>query len=170
MERGRPTKYKPEYDELAFNYCLLGATNDQMAEFFDVDPSTIDNWIAAHESFLGSIKKGRAVADGKVARSLYERANGYSHPEDDIRTVSIGDNQGSEIVITPTIKHYPPDTTAAIFWLKNRQTKLWRDTHSLTINDMPAPFEVFAAAAKGEEPDWDVATKPDPKPEEEPDA
>lgn len=164
MERGRPTKYKPEYDELAFNYCLLGATNDQMAEFFDVDPSTIDNWIAAHESFLGSIKKGRAVADGKVARSLYERANGYSHEED-----VIFNDKGTPLIV-PTIKHYPPDTTAGIFWLKNRQTKLWRDTHNVTLNDMPAPFEVFAAAAKGEEPEWDTATKPDPKPEEEPDA
>ena len=164
MERGRPTKYKPEYDELAFNYCLLGATNDQLAEFFDVDPSTIDNWIAAHESFIGSIKKGRAVADGKVARSLYERANGYSHPEGQVVS------EDGTVINTYVIKHYPPDTTAAIFWLKNRQTKLWRDTHSLTINDMPAPFEVFAAAAKGEEPEWDTATKPDPKPEEEPDA
>jgi hypothetical protein len=43
---GQPTKYKPEYDELAHSYCLLGATNEVLAGFFDVAPRTIDNWIA----------------------------------------------------------------------------------------------------------------------------
>ena len=164
MERGRPTKYKPEYDELAFNYCLLGATNEQMAEFFEVAVSTIDLWIATHDSFSGAIKKGRAAADGKVARSLYERANGYSHPEDVIF------NDKGEPLIVPTIKHYPPDTTAAIFWLKNRQPKQWRDTHNILLGDTSSPYEEFTKAARGDAPGWDVATKPDPEPEEEPDA
>ena len=46
---------------------------------------------------------------------------GYEHQEDDIKVVD------KQIVITPTIKHYPPDTTAGIFWLKNRQRDKWRD-------------------------------------------
>ena len=52
---------------------------------------------------------------------LCSRATGYEHPEDDIKAVN------GEIVITPTIKRYPPDPTSMIFWLKNRQPKLWRD-------------------------------------------
>lgn len=55
-----------------------------------------------------------------------------------------------------------------LIWL-GKQYLGQKDQHSLTLNDMPSPFEVFAAAAKGEEPAWDTATKPDPKPEEEPD-
>ena len=45
---GQPTLYKPEYNELAHNYCLLGATNEVLAGFFGVAPRTVDNWIATH--------------------------------------------------------------------------------------------------------------------------
>jgi hypothetical protein len=45
---GQPTSYKPEYAELAHNYCLLGATNEARAGFFGVTRRTIQNWIAAH--------------------------------------------------------------------------------------------------------------------------
>ena len=51
---------------------------------------------------------------------------GYGHEDEVIRTISIGDGM-SEIIKTPTVKHYPPDTAACIFWLKNRQKSKWRD-------------------------------------------
>lgn len=117
----RPTKYQKAYAEQARKLCLLGYTDDQLADFFEVSASTINKWKLDHPRFSESIKKGKDVADGDVAESLYQRAMGYEHPEDDIRAVD------GAIVITPTIKRYPPDTTAAIFWLKNRQSKKWRD-------------------------------------------
>lgn len=123
---GRPTKYKPDYAELAYKFCLLGANNDKLASLFDVSGSTIDKWIAEIDEFSGKVKEGREIADAEIAHSLFQRAKGYSHPEDDIRTLSVGGGQ-SEIVITPTIKHYPPDTAAATLWLKNRQGDKWRD-------------------------------------------
>lgn len=118
---GRPTDYRPEYDEQAYNYCLLGATDKQLAAFFDVSEQTINAWKHKHPSFLESLKNGKEIADAKVAQALYSRAIGYSHDEDDIRVAD------GAIVITPTIKHYPPDPTSMIFWLKNRQPKLWRE-------------------------------------------
>lgn len=118
---GRPTDYRPEYDEQAYNYCLLGATDKQLAAFFDVSEQTINAWKHKHPSFFESLRKGKEVADAKVAHALYSRAIGYSHDEEDIRVAD------GKIVITPTIKHYPPDPTSMIFWLKNRQPKLWRD-------------------------------------------
>ena len=63
--------------ELAHNYCLLGATNPELAGFFDVAPRTIDNWIASHPAFAEAVREGRVVADARVARCLYERAVGY---------------------------------------------------------------------------------------------
>lgn len=117
----RPTKYQEAYAEQARKLCLLGYTDADLADFFEVSESTINTWKIEHSKFLESIKKGKAVADGDVAEKLFHRATGYEHPEDDIRVVD------GSIVITPTIKHYPPDTTAAIFWLKNRQSKAWRD-------------------------------------------
>ena len=46
---GRPTLYRPDYCEFAHNYCLLGATNEDLGSFFGVTSRTIDNWIAANK-------------------------------------------------------------------------------------------------------------------------
>ncbi len=123
METGRPTDYREEYDELAYKYCLLGATNDQLADFFDCAKSTISLWMAKHESFSDAIKKGREDADAQVAHRLYSRAMGYSHKSEKI----FADAKTGEVLRVETVEHYPPETAAAIFWLKNRQPKLWRD-------------------------------------------
>lgn len=125
---GRPTSYREEYADLAYKFCLLGASDEQLAEMFAVHVDTIYEWKKVVPEFSESVKRGKEIADAEVAHALFHRAKGYSHAEDDIRTVSLpGPNSGSEIVITPTIKHYPPDTGAATLWLKNRQPKLWRD-------------------------------------------
>lgn len=117
----RPSKYKPEFAKQAKQLCKLGATDQELAEFFGVSQQTLNNWKVSQPGFLESLKGGKEVADERVTTALYHRAMGYSHPEDDIRAIN------GEIVITPTIKHYPPDTTAAIFWLKNRRPDEWRD-------------------------------------------
>lgn len=122
---GRPTDFKEEYNELAYKFCLLGATDKKLGEFFGVDESTINNWKNAHPEFLESIKKGKCQADATVAESLFHRAKGYSHPED-----KIFNNDGEEMIVATT-KHYPPDATSAIFWLKNRQPKEWRDKQEI---------------------------------------
>ena len=62
-----------------------------------------------------------------IADSLYHRAKGYSHPAVKILSVAQGAGQPSEVQEVPYTEHYAPDTTAAIFWLKNRQPKKWRD-------------------------------------------
>lgn len=120
-EAGRPSSYKDEYAELARKFCLLGATDATLGEFFGVSETTINNWKSAYPEFLVSIKSGKDQADAEVADRLFQRAKGYEHPEVDIRAVN------GEIVQTPITKIYAPDTTAAIFWLKNRQPKAWRD-------------------------------------------
>lgn len=120
-EVGRPTKYKEEYAELAYNYCLLGAIDEELASFFDVDVSTVHRWKKEYPDFCDSIKKGKEIADAKVAQALFHRATGYSHEDIDIKMYEGG------IIETPYTKYYPPDATSAIFWLKNRQPKKWRD-------------------------------------------
>lgn len=125
MPAGRPTKYRPENAEQARKLCLLGATDAEMADFFQVEQKTIDNWKKDHPEFLQSITRGKQQADAEVAEKLFERAKGYSHPEDKI----FNDN-GSAMVV-PTVKHYPPDTQAASLWLRNRQPGKWRDKQHL---------------------------------------
>ena len=117
---GQPTSYKPEYDELAHNYCLLGATNEVLGDFFGVTSRTIDNWIATHPDFADAVYRGRAVADAVVVRALFERAKGFSHQVS--RTTLY---RGKEQTVTNTVS-YPPDTQACMFWLRNRQRQYWQ--------------------------------------------
>lgn len=124
---GRPTKYKPEYDDQVYKLCLLGATDEEIANFFEVSESTINLWKLDHEKFSESIKRGKSIADGNIADRLYQRAFGFEHPDEEIKVVSMGAGMGSSIERVPVTKVYPPDTTAAIFWLKNRQSKKWRE-------------------------------------------
>lgn len=125
---GRPTKYKPEYVELAYKYCLLSATDADLARCFEVDVDTVYKWKLDYPEFSESIKKGKEIADAEVGKRLYERAMGYSHPEEKIFV------HNGEVIRAETVKHYPPDATSAIFWLKNRQPAKWRDTQNIEVS------------------------------------
>lgn len=135
--RGRKTKFKPEYVNIIKGMCKLGATVPEIAEALEVAVSTVNLWRVKHDELRDAMQLGRDASDQRVVDSLYHRALGYSHAEDDIRVID------HEIVITPTVKHYPPDATSMIFWLKNRRPDEWRqhpdfggddDAPELTIN------------------------------------
>lgn len=117
----RPSKYQPEFAEQALKLCRLGATDKEIAEFFEVAESTINKWKLDHPPFSESLKRGKTLADAEVADRLFKRATGYSHP-----AVKIFNDGGAPMEV-PYTEHYPPDTTAAIFWLKNRRPDVWRD-------------------------------------------
>jgi hypothetical protein len=120
---GRPTAYRAEFARLGYELCLLGATDSDLARCFEVQPRTIDGWKKAHPNFWRSLKEGKETADARVADRLYQRAMGYEH--EDVQVFY--DSKKGEPVIVPVVKHYPPDTTACIFWLKNRVPDKWRD-------------------------------------------
>ena len=128
MTAGRPTKYKPEYVAQAAKLCQLGATDAQLADFFEVSLSTISLWKVEHAEFSDAIKIPKDQANERVAQSLYRRAMGYEHDEVDIKVVD------KEIVITPIRKYYPPDSTAMIFWLKNRNPEQWREMKAVELS------------------------------------
>lgn len=118
---GRPTLYRAEYPDQARKLCLLGATDDELADFFSVNVDTVQEWKKVYAEFSDSIKQGKMQADANVADRLYQRALGFEHPEVDIRVID------HQVVKTPITKIYAPDPAAAIFWLKNRQRAKWRD-------------------------------------------
>lgn len=137
---GRPSKYKPEYAGMAKKLCDgRGATDRELADFFSVAESTLNLWKLEHAEFSEALKVGKDVADDRVERSLYQRACGSSHDD-----VHISNFQG-DVTITPIVKHYPPDTTAGIFWLKNRRKGQWRDKidHSHTGIPQTAPATII---------------------------
>jgi len=120
---GRPTDYKAEYAEKSRKLCLLGATDKELAEFFEVCEDTINEWKRVHPEFSLSIKEGKQEADSNVADRLYKRAMGYTH---DAVKIFANPTTGAEQIV-PFTEHYAPDTAACIFWLKNRQKDKWRD-------------------------------------------
>lgn len=120
---GRPSKFKPEFIAQAQKLANLGHTDREIAEFFDVDERTLNRWKNDHPDFCQSLKVGKEVADERVEQSLYRRALGYSHDDTHFSSYE------GVVTATPYVKHHPPDTTAAIFWLKNRRPDEWRDVN-----------------------------------------
>ena len=120
---GRPSKYRAEFADQARKLCRLGATDKELADFFVTSEQTINAWKKSHPAFLDALNDGKAAADAEVADKLFRRATGYSHD-----AVKIFNHQGAPLEVK-YVEHYPPDTTACIFWLKNRRPDLWRDVN-----------------------------------------
>ena len=122
---GRPSPYKPEFCAIARKMCELGATDEDLAEAFGVSDRTIQSWQVTHEDFSAAVAVGKSAADNLVERRFYNRAVGYSYD-----TVKVFQHHGEPVVV-PYREHVPPDTAAAIFWLKNRRRDRWRDRHDV---------------------------------------
>lgn len=120
---GKPTDYKPEYARQAYKLSLLGFTDEDFAELWDVDTATIWRWKKKHIEFCNAVRDGKENADAEVAQSFYHRAKGYRFTEERIER---DENEQITKVVTYT-KELPPDPGAALNWLKNRQKDRWRD-------------------------------------------
>lgn len=119
----RPSKFKPEFTGQAMKLCQLGATDQEIADFFEVDVRTVYRWKADSDEFCQALKAGKEIADERVERSLFQKAIGYEQDEVKIFMPA----NAPEPVYAPYRAKVAPDTTAAIFWLKNRRPDLWRD-------------------------------------------
>jgi hypothetical protein len=127
LKVGRKSKYLPEFAEKAYKLCLLSAKDSEIADFFEIPEQTLNQWKRAHPEFREALARGKIAADANVAKSLYKRACGYSHPD-----VVISTYRG-EVTITPITRHYPPDTQAASLWLRNRHKDKWRDSTNMEV-------------------------------------
>lgn len=118
---GRPSDFSPEFCQKAADLCVNGATDEDLAQAFDVSARTIYRWQAAHPEFSQALKVGKELADERVVRSLYHKAVGYTFD-----AVKITQYEGTPVIV-PYQEHVPPDTAAATFWLKNRRPEDWRE-------------------------------------------
>jgi len=124
LPNGRKTLYKPEYDQIAFNFYVLGADNTKLAEYFEVDQKTLNEWMHKHPTFLHAVKEGRDLSSSNVAGALYKRAMGMHYEEDQVLS-------NGEVVRVK--KYLPPDTRAMQFYLRNKNSQLWKDKHEVEI-------------------------------------
>jgi hypothetical protein len=152
---GRPSKYTESTADLAFKFALLGATDAEMAAFFDVNVDTIYEWKKTKSEFSEALKKGKIKADADVTHSLYQRANGYEWDEaQPIKLKEVIYENGKRVKeverveIVMVHKVVPPDPVSMIYWTKNRRQNDWRDKkdpdglpqNPITfINNVPGP-------------------------------
>ena len=119
---GRPNEFRQEYIDQAASMALSGATDDQIADGLGISIRSLYRYSAQFEKFRQAIKYGKDHADDRVERSLYHRAVGYEHD-----AVKVAFDKDGRPLYAPYREHVEPDTTAQIFWLKNRRPKEWRD-------------------------------------------
>jgi len=130
---GRPSAYREEFVEQAEKLCNLGATDEEMADFFGISVRTLYRWKIEQPTFCQSIKNAKEVADERVERSLYQMATGFIFKQQE--AIKVKDEQYKEHVEVVDVDRFnPPEAPAAIFWLKNRRKEQWRDKqeHELT--------------------------------------
>ena len=115
---GRPTKYKTEFCDRAFDFALVGMTDGEIAGALKIDEATLYRWKNARPQFCEAIKTGRDRYDNEVGeKALRQRAAGYDYQEE------VMTREGPSVIT----KRFHGSDTAAIFWLKNRQPERWRD-------------------------------------------
>ena len=117
-------------------YARDGLIDEQIAKNMGIALSTLKLWKNAHPAILAALKRGKEVIDIEVENALYKRAIGYTYEE--VKEEEMPDGR---VRRTVTIKEVAGDTTAQIFWLKNRKPAEWRDKQNVEI-EQSKPFEV----------------------------
>ncbi len=120
---GRPPTFNEQIADKIVALAEKGKTIDQISDIIGVTSRCISFWLAEKPSLLQAVKEARQMADEMVEASLFKKATGYFHETEKI----FYDKDTGQIVRAPTVQHYAPDTTAQIFWLKNRKPEQWRD-------------------------------------------
>jgi len=113
-----------------------GLTDEQIAHNMGIGYSTLQVWKQRYQDIQDTLKKGKDVVDVQVENALLKRALGYKYTE----TMVEESDDGRKI--RETVKEVVPDTTAQIFWLKNRKPKEWRDRKDINVDgEINNPFK-----------------------------
>jgi transposase-like protein len=124
---GNPVYDPARHPQIAAALAATGKIDKEIAALLGVNPRTIYNWRDKHAEFDAALAEGKEPANLAVEAALFKRACGYEY--EDTEAVGIPGGEGKTIIKTvkKVKKHLPPDTTACIFWLKNRCPDRWRD-------------------------------------------
>lgn len=125
-----------------------GLTDSQIAEKIGISRSTLNEWKNKYPDISDTLKKGKEIVDYEVENALLKRALGYSYKEITKETKWNPTKEEFEMIVSKEVtKEVAPDTTAQIFWLKNRQSQKWRDKPEeknnndedkvVIVNDLP---------------------------------
>lgn len=125
---GRPSGFNERLGQVIINLAKDAKTLDQIAEIIGVSVATIKVWIGTH-NLIDEVRAARSIGDDLVEATLFQRACGYSHKAEKV----FFDQKTSTPVVHNYVEHYAPDTTAMIFWLKNRRPEQWREKQEIDL-------------------------------------
>jgi len=139
-------RYEPIFNKIAYHLTLMGATDVMLAQAFNVSLESIKKWKRDHPDFLEALKRGKMIADGEVAYSLYRSATGYKYKDKVVMANKVKKfvdgkvvKEYTEPLIVDVEREMPPNANAAIKWLTARQPDKWGHKVSikgnLTVNN-----------------------------------
>jgi transcriptional regulator with XRE-family HTH domain len=145
-QKGSESMAKSKYETHVKDKLILieawarnGLTDEQIAKNLGIAYSTFREYKKRYSALSAALKRGKEVVDTEVENALLKRALGYKYDE---VTKELNEDTGELEVTKVVTKEVQPDTTAQIFWLKNRKPEDWRDRkeveHSGNINN---PYE-----------------------------
>lgn len=139
---GRPTRYKEEYCEQAYQLCLLGYTDEGLSKYFGVSERTINHWKSEFPQFLQSVRDGKEIADMDVVGELFRGAKDKVVIEQQafkVKSVTWDDKghriEKETIEVVDVEKVIPADFRNQQFWLRNRQSLYWREKQETGFTD-----------------------------------
>jgi len=130
--RGRKPRFNKEMINQAYEYASQGLTQEEIAHNLGISERTFYEWLKKYPQLGEAVKKGKEEAIHKVENALFKRAMGYEYQEIKVHRVIRKDGtvyERQEVMK----KHMPPDTTAIIFFLKNRAPDRWADRKETAI-------------------------------------
>ena len=142
MAKGKYTEWlTPDGLLLLEGWARDGLTDEQIAHNIGINVKTLWDWKVRFDPTCNAIKQGKAPVDIQVENALLKRALGYEYEEvtTEITETPYIDRRGKERVrkqkhVKKTKKIVLPDTTAQIFWLKNRRPDKWRDKREEAVS------------------------------------
>lgn len=135
MAKGKYEKWlEPDGLLLISAWARDGLTDDQIANNMDIGNRTLYEWKQKYPQISQALKRGKEIVDVEVENALLKRALGYTFTETTKELRENPETGNEELVVTKVVtKEIAPDTTAQIFWLKNRRPDLWRDKQNVDI-------------------------------------
>lgn len=115
----------------------FGHSDEFIASLYDVPVRVWKDWLEANPQLGQSVARWRAGQNDKVAQALFNRAVGCSHKETVVKISKSG-----EVDLIEVDKHYPPDTTACMSWLKNRDPENWNNEKNNQVIDQKSTVDL----------------------------
>jgi hypothetical protein len=120
------TLQKRDYEQVE-SLCRLGLTDAELADFFNTDAKTIDDWYLDDPDFRIAVIEGRTLQTARVADAMYQRAMGFSYTEEKSHVID------GDIVKVPLQKQALPDVTAQKTILAARKPDVWGAKETRTL-------------------------------------